>query len=59
MRIRRRSETVLVEKNVVEKLAHQTSSESRGVVFTRLEVVEFILNLAGYTENPPCMKKDF
>jgi hypothetical protein len=36
-----------------ENLASQSSLESRGVVFTRLEVVEFILNLSGYTDNQP------
>jgi TaqI-like C-terminal specificity domain/Eco57I restriction-modification methylase len=36
-----------------ETLANRNSLESRGVVFTRLEVVEFILNLAGYTDNQP------
>jgi Eco57I restriction-modification methylase/TaqI-like C-terminal specificity domain len=36
-----------------ENLANRNSLESRGVVFTRLEVVEFILNLAGYTDNQP------
>jgi TaqI-like C-terminal specificity domain/Eco57I restriction-modification methylase len=43
--------------DAVEDLANRASSESRGAVFTRLEVVEFILNLAGYTENQPLYEK--
>ncbi len=43
--------------DAVEVLANQGSSDSRGAVFTRLEVVEFILNLAGYTENQPLYEK--
>jgi hypothetical protein len=31
--------------------------EARGAIFTRLEVVEFILNLIGYTENRALYKK--
>lgn len=38
-------------------LDDQASLDSRGAVFTRLEVVEFILNLAGYTENRPLYEK--
>jgi Eco57I restriction-modification methylase/TaqI-like C-terminal specificity domain len=43
--------------SAIEDLAVRESLESRGVVFTRLEVVEFILNLAGYTENQPLHEK--
>lgn len=39
--------------DAIENLADRDSLESHGAVFTRLEVVEFILNLAGYTENQP------
>ena len=31
----------------------QESAESRGAVFTRREVVDFILDLAGYTVDQP------
>jgi Eco57I restriction-modification methylase/TaqI-like C-terminal specificity domain len=43
--------------SAVEKLAVRESLDSRGVVFTRLEVVEFILDLAGYTDNQPLYEK--
>lgn len=43
--------------DAIEDLATKESLEFRGVVFTRLEVVEFILNLAGYTENQPLYEK--
>ena len=36
-----------------DALAILGGSESRGAIFTRLEVVDFILDLAGYTENRP------
>lgn len=39
--------------NAVEELASNSESEARGAVFTRIEVVEFILDLVGYTENQP------
>ncbi len=39
--------------DAIEQLASQDCLEARGAIFTRLEVVEFILNLAGYTENQP------
>lgn len=39
--------------DAVDKLAHRSTSEERGAVFTRLEVVEFILDLAGYTSDKP------
>lgn len=41
----------------VEALATQGGSESRGAVFTRAEVVEFILDLAGYTADRPLQRK--
>ena len=37
----------------IEKLSASTGTESRGAVFTRPEVVDFILDLAGYTEDQP------
>lgn len=37
----------------VEQLAQTESIEERGAVFTRREVVEFILDLAGYTSDRP------
>ncbi len=39
--------------DAVEKLASHSGIEARGAVFTRIEVVEFILDLVGYTENHP------
>ena len=36
-----------------ESLAHNGGIESRGAIFTRPEVVDFILDLAGYTEDQP------
>ena len=37
----------------IEKLSAATGTESRGAIFTRIEVVEFILDLVGYTEDKP------
>jgi PAS domain-containing protein len=37
----------------IEKLSTASGSESRGAIFTRVEVVEFILDLLGYTEDKP------
>jgi len=37
----------------VEVLAAQGGVEARGAVFTRREVVDFILDLAGYTPDKP------
>lgn len=37
----------------VEQLALNAEADSRGAVFTRREVVDFILDLAGYTEDQP------
>ncbi len=41
----------------VEALATQDDVNTRGAVFTRPEVVDFILDLAGYTEDQPLHKK--
>jgi hypothetical protein len=43
--------------DAIEELAKSGDPEERGAVFTRLEVVDFILNLAGYTEDKPLHKK--
>jgi type I restriction-modification system DNA methylase subunit len=43
--------------DAIEALAKSGGLEARGAVFTRLEVVDFILDLAGYTENQPLHKK--
>lgn len=37
----------------VEALASQSGIEVRGAIFTRAEVVDFKLDLAGYTEDRP------
>jgi hypothetical protein len=37
----------------VETLATQGGQEARGAIFTRCEVVDFILDLVGYTEDQP------
>lgn len=39
--------------DAVDKLAHRSTIDERGAVFTRLEVVEFMLDLAGYTSGKP------
>ena len=41
----------------VEVLASQSGVEARGAVFTRREVVDFILDLAGYTPNKSLHKQ--
>ena len=41
----------------IEQLALNTDTDSRGAVFTRQEVVDFILDLAGYTEDQPLHEK--
>lgn len=46
--------SVLVN-DAIEALA-KSGGEARGAVFTRLEVVDFILDLAGYTEDQPLQK---
>jgi hypothetical protein len=48
--------SVLVN-DAIEALAKSGGMEARGAVFTRLEVVDFILDLAGYTEDQPLQKK--
>lgn len=35
----------------IEKLSAASGAESRGAIFTRVEVVEFVLDLVGYTED--------
>ncbi len=37
----------------IEKLSSAAGTDSRGAIFTRAEVVDFILNLAGYTAEKP------
>ena len=41
----------------VDHLALNTGADSRGAIFTRREVVDFILDLAGYTEDQPLYEK--
>lgn len=41
----------------IEKLSTSTGTESRGAIFTRAEVVDFILDLSGYTEDQPLHEK--
>lgn len=41
----------------IEKLSTASGAESRGAIFTRLEVVEFILDLVGYTEDKPLAER--
>ena len=41
----------------VEVLASQGGIEARGAIFTRAEVVDFILDLVGYTEDQPLYHK--
>lgn len=41
----------------IDHLALSAESNSRGAVFTRREVVDFILDLTGYTENQPLHEK--
>lgn len=43
--------------NATERLASSGNTEERGAIFTRPEVVDFILDLAGYTEDQPLHKK--
>jgi hypothetical protein len=40
----------------IEKLSAAAGTESRGAIFTRAEVVDFILDLVGYTEDKPLYK---
>lgn len=39
--------------DAVEQLAHHSCDDERGAVFTKPEVVEFMLDLAGYTADKP------
>lgn len=41
----------------IEKLSAASGAESRGAIFTRIEVVEFILDLVGYTEDKPLSRR--
>ena len=41
----------------IEKLSSAAGTESRGAIFTRSEVVDFILDLAGYTDDQPLHAK--
>ncbi len=41
----------------IEKLSATAGAESRGAIFTRIEVVDFILDLAGYTADRPLHEK--
>ena len=41
----------------LEALATENGVVARGAIFTRAEVVEFILDLVGYTEDQPLHKK--
>lgn len=41
----------------IEALATENATEARGAIFTRVEVVDFILDLVGYTEDLPLHKK--
>jgi hypothetical protein len=41
----------------IEKLSAAEGAESRGAIFTRTEIVDFILDLVGYTEDQPLHKK--
>ncbi len=42
---------------VIDQLALNAGADSRGAVFTRSEVVDFILDLAGYTKDQPLHEK--
>lgn len=42
---------------VSDQLAEVAEAETRGAIFTRPEVVEFILDLSGYTEDQPLHRK--
>lgn len=41
----------------LEALAIENGAQARGAIFTRVEVVDFILDLVGYTEDQPLHKK--
>ncbi len=42
---------------MIDQLALNAGADSRGAVFTRSEVVDFILDLAGYTKDQPLHEK--
>lgn len=44
-------------QSAIEQLAASAEVDSRGAVFTRREVVDFVLDLAGYTVNQPLHEK--
>lgn len=44
-------------RKAVEALSMNAGSESLGAIFTRRDVVDFILDLAGYTQNQPLHEK--
>ena len=44
-------------KKALEKLAKTNNREVRGAVYTRSEVVNFILDLIGFTDEQPLFKK--
>ena len=39
--------------DAVDKLAHDSGADERGAIYTRREVVEFMLDLAGYAPSQP------
>lgn len=41
----------------LEALAIESGTQARGAIFTRVEVVDFILDLVGYTEDQPLYNK--
>jgi hypothetical protein len=41
----------------IEALATENETQARGAIFTRVEVVDFILDLVGYTEDQPLHEK--
>ncbi len=41
----------------IEALSSENGTQARGAIFTRAEVVDFILDLVGYTEDKPLHKK--
>jgi hypothetical protein len=46
-------------RTAMDHLALNTNVNSRGAVFTRREVVDFILDLVGYTKDRPLHENDF
>jgi hypothetical protein len=49
--------TSLEVRAAIEHLALHSEADARGAIFTRREVVDFILDLAGYTEDQPLHAK--